>query len=120
MDSGPKSAYEIALEKLKQRDRELGETGPAPLTEGQKEAIAEIRSKYDAQLAEREILFKSERTSALADPEALEKLEEEYGRERRRIEAERDRQMRDRQIAAVRAGEKISGEKTSGRKGGGS
>jgi molybdopterin converting factor small subunit len=115
MDSGPKSAYEIALEKLKQRDRELGETGPAPLTEGQKEAIAEIRSKYDAQLAEREILFKSERTSALADPEALEKLEEEYGRERRRIEAERDRQ-----IAAVRAGEKISGEKTSGRKGGGS
>jgi hypothetical protein len=73
MSDGPKSAYEIALEKLKKRDRERGEAGPAPMSEKQKREIAEIRSKCDAQLAEKEILFNAERASSLADPEALEK-----------------------------------------------
>ncbi len=104
MGKVPKSAYEIALEKLKRQDQERGEKPPATLNERQKKAIAEIRSKYDARLAEREILFKAEREKAMADPDVLEKIEEEYARERRHLEEQRDRE-----IAAVRAGRK-SGE----------
>jgi imidazolonepropionase-like amidohydrolase len=102
-DEAPKSAYEIAMEKLRQRDRERGEAAPAALTESQKKQIAEIRQVYEARLAEREILFKSERAKALAraadDPEAPAKIEDGYARDRRKIEEERDAK-----IARARAG----------------
>lgn len=106
-DKEPKSAYELAMEKLRQRDRERGETAPASLTEGQKKQIAEIRQIYEARLAEREILFRSEKAGALAkaadDPEAPGKVEEAYGRDRRRLEEEREAK-----IAKVRSGRKGS------------
>jgi hypothetical protein len=101
-DDAPKSAYEIALEKLRQRDRERGEAAPAALTDEQKRRIAAIRKTYEARLAEREILHRSERERALADPEAeekLHKLEEDFVKDRRRIE-----ERRDREIEAVRGG----------------
>ncbi len=107
MSDAPKSAYELALEKLKQRDRERGEAAPALLTDDQKKRIAEIRRVCDARLAEREILHASDRARALADPEGQEKLaklEEEYSRDRRRFEQERDRQ-----IEGVRAGKAARG-----------
>ncbi len=99
MDDGPKSAYEIALEKLKERDRERGEQSPARLSDAQKARIAEIRRTYEARLAEREILFGSERAKAAAsgEAEAIEKVEQAYARERKRIE-----ERRDREIGAVR------------------
>jgi hypothetical protein len=93
-DDAPKSAYEIALEKLKQRDRERGESAPAALTERQKKTIADLRKVYEARLAEREILHRSERAKLLSQPEGaekLEKLEEQYAQDRRRIEEQRDR-----------------------------
>ncbi len=99
MSDEPKSAYEIALEKLKRQDRERGVKSPAPLTRKQKSAIAEIRARYDARMAEREILYRSERANTAPDDEAREKMEEEYARERRRLEEKRDRE-----IAAVREG----------------
>jgi len=101
MSKVPKSAYEIALEKLKRQDQERGEKPPATLNERQKKAIAEIRAKYDAGLVEREILFRAEREKTMADPDALEKIEGEYARDRRRLERQRDRE-----ITAVRAGRK--------------
>ncbi len=99
MDDGPKSAYEIALEKLKERDRERGEKGPARLNDAQKARIAEIRRTYEARLAEREILFTSERAKAAAsgEAEAIEKVEQAYAKERARLE-----ERRDREIGAVR------------------
>ena len=100
-DDKPKSAYEITLEKLKRQDRARGEAAPAALSDGQKKTIAEIRRVSQARLAEREILYRSERTKILSDPEGaakLEKIEEEYAADRRRIDADRDRQ-----IEAVRA-----------------
>jgi len=106
MSGAPKSAYELALEKLKQRDRERGESAPALLTDDQKKRIAEIRRVCDAKLAEREILHSSDRAKTLADPEGQEKLaklEEEYSKDRRRFEQERDRQ-----VEVVRAG-KVAG-----------
>jgi hypothetical protein len=102
MSDRPKSAYEITLEKLKQQDRERGVSAPATLSAAQKKSIAEIRKVAQAKLAEREILYRSERLKVLQDPEGgpkLEKIEEEYAADRRRIEAEQDRQ-----IDKVRAG----------------
>lgn len=98
-DDEPKSAFELAMEKLAKKDRQKGEKSPATLTQKQKEEIAECRSRAKAQLAEMEILFRSTREAAAADPEALKKAEEEYARERRRVE-----ERRDDKIARIKSG----------------
>lgn len=90
-DGSPKSAYELALERLRRKDREAG-VEERPLTDAQRERIAELRRVYDARLAEREILHQGELRRA-RDPEQLEQLEEQYRRERDRIAAERDRKV---------------------------
>jgi hypothetical protein len=59
-DDEPKTAYELILERLKQKDRAAGVT-ERPLTDAQKARIAELRKLYEARLAEREILYQSER-----------------------------------------------------------
>ena len=98
-DDVPRSAYEIAMEKLRRQDRDRGETAAVPLSDDQKLRIADIRRKHEARLAEREILFQSERATAMAseEAEALAKVEQEYSKDRQRIEAQRERD-----IAAVR------------------
>jgi imidazolonepropionase-like amidohydrolase len=102
-DDDVKSAYEIAMEKLRRRDQERGEAAPAALTGEQKQEIAAIRRTYEARLAEREILFRSERAKASAreaeERGVLAKVEERYAEDRRRIEKERDAR-----IEKVRAG----------------
>ena len=90
-DEAPKSAYEIILERLKKKDREDGGEERA-LTGEQKDRIAEVRRVYEARLAEREILHQSSRREA-QDLETLEKLEQEYQRDRERISSERDRKI---------------------------
>jgi len=97
-DEAPKSAYEIILERLKRQDRETG-VEEKPLREGQREQIAELRKLYEAKLAEREILHHSALRKAGQDPEAMEKLDEEYRRDRERLVSERDRK-----VDGVRAG----------------
>jgi hypothetical protein len=97
-DEAPKSAYEIILERLKRQDREAG-VEEKPLSDEQRERIAELRKVYEARLAEREILHHSSLRKALHDPEAVERLEEEYRRDRERLGSERDRK-----IAEVRKG----------------
>lgn len=87
-DGAPKSAYELAMARLRQRDRDAG-VEERLLTEEQRAEIADIRRVYDARLAEREILHQSERRRA-ATPEALEELEENYRRDRERLASERD------------------------------
>lgn len=93
MSDAPKSAWEIALEKLQKQDRERGETGPASLSAGQKKSIAEIRARFQARMAEAEILHRSNQAKAAGDAAALEKLEEEFRIERRRIEDQREREV---------------------------
>ena len=90
-DEAPKSAYEIILERLKKKDREDG-VEERPVTGEQKARIAELRKVYEAKLAEREILYQSSRRKA-ADLEELDKLEEEYRRDRERIASTRDRKI---------------------------
>jgi hypothetical protein len=90
-EEAPKSAYELAMERLRQKDKEAG-VEERTVTDEQKAAIAEIRKVYEAKLAEREILHHSERRKA-ASPEALAQVEDEYRRDRERIGDERDRKI---------------------------
>jgi hypothetical protein len=90
-DEEPKTAYELILERLKKKDREAG-VEERPLTDEQRQRILDVRKVYEARLAEREILFQSARRKA-ADRESLEKLEEEYRRDRERVTSERDRKI---------------------------
>ena len=90
-DDAPKTAYELILERLKKKDREEG-VEERPATDEQKGRIAEIRKVAEAKIAEREILYQSARRKA-TDLEALDKLEEEYRRDRERIGSERDRKI---------------------------
>jgi hypothetical protein len=96
-DDAPKTAYELILERLKKKDRDDG-VEERPVSDQQKARLAELRKVYEARLAEREILYQSSRRKA-KDLEALDKLEEEYRRDRERIASERDRKVEE-----VRAG----------------
>ena len=87
-NDAPKSAYELAMERLRRKDREQG-IADRPLSEGQRARIAEVRRVLDARLAEREILHHSDRRKA-ATQEEPDKLEQEYQRDRERIASERD------------------------------
>lgn len=91
MDGAPKSAYELAMERLKKKDADEGVTEHA-LTDDQKNEIAEVRKAYAAKLAQEEILFKS-KTQGLFDREARELLTDNYRRDVERLTHERDRKI---------------------------
>jgi hypothetical protein len=88
--SGMKSAYELALERLEKQgiERPREET----FSEDLREKIAEARRKAEARLAELEILHKN-RLKTIYEPAKRQEEEEEYVRERRRIEDERERKI---------------------------
>ena len=90
-DEAPKSAYELAMERLRKKDQEAGVL-ERRLTDEERAAIAEVKKVYEARLAEREILHRSNLAKA-TDPEAFAKVEEEYRRDRERITSERDRKL---------------------------
>ena len=83
-----KSAYELAMERFQKKDAEAGIV-QQPVTDEQKAAIAEIRGRYQAKLAEIEILHRSN-LAGMMDPAAREAAEAEYRQERGRLERERD------------------------------
>jgi hypothetical protein len=84
----PKSAYELAMERLRKKDQEEG-VETRTVTDAQKAAIAEVRNFYEAKLAEAEVLHQS-KMRALFDPSARETLDQEYRRDRERLISERD------------------------------
>ena len=89
MSDGLKSSYELAMEKLRARDKEKGiADGDTALTKDQKNRIAEVRAQARAKLAELEILWKPQRDKLLyeGDPEALAKAEQAYVADRSRVE----------------------------------
>jgi hypothetical protein len=88
---GPKSAYELAMERLRQKDLEAG-VEERPLTDQQKTAIAEARQVYQARMAEREILHRDALRKAQSRDE-VEKLEGELARDRDRLASDRDRKI---------------------------
>jgi len=93
MGDAPKSAYQIAMDKLAARDKAEGLAPRKALTAKKKDEIAEVRSFYEAKLAEREILFKSEMTKAPATPEKIPEIEKGYATDRMRLESEREQKI---------------------------
>lgn len=83
-----KSAYELAMEKL--RTKEGDEV--FKLTDEQKAGIEEARNEARAKLAEREILYKSQIASIL-DPADLQEKERQYRIDRDRIDSDRDKKI---------------------------
>ena len=87
-DAAPKSAYELAMERLRKNDAEAG-LERQPVTDAQKAAVAEIRSFYEAKLAELDVMHQS-KMRASVDPNARTTLEQEFRHERERLTTERD------------------------------
>lgn len=100
-DTGPKSAVELALERLRRQDEEAGEGGAAdrPLTDEQKQAISAARGDYEAKVAEAEILTRS-KLAAVFDPDGRAEIEANHRRDLGQFASSRDRK-----IAAIRKGD---------------
>jgi hypothetical protein len=99
-DEPLKSAYELAMERLRAEDREAGVEEPKPLTDDQKEEIARLRQEAKAKLAELEILHRDAVTAAGEDAEKLLKVEEQHRIDRERVESRLESA-----VARVRRGE---------------
>jgi hypothetical protein len=96
-DEEPKSAWELALERLRKQDAEQG-LSDQPLSDDQKAAIEEAKRSFKAKLAELEIMHHS-KLAGIRDAEAYEVLESAYRRDVARATGDRDRA-----IARIRAG----------------
>jgi hypothetical protein len=95
-----KSAYELAMERLRQSDKDAG-VEHRPLTDAQKAAIAEVRNFYEAKLAQEEVLHQS-RVRRIMDPAERATADQEYRRDRERLTSERDAK-----IEKIRRGEQL-------------
>ena len=93
-DDAPKSSLELAMERLRKKDAESGES-IRELSAEQKSEIAELRRVYEAKLAEVDIMKRPNLPSGL--PEELREqaglLNEQYLRERDLLAAERDAKL---------------------------
>lgn len=90
-DDAPKSAFELAMQRLQQKDKEAN-VGDRPLTDAQKAAIAEVRQVFTAKSAEREILHQAALRKA-ATREEVELLNENLRRDVERLVSDRDRKI---------------------------
>jgi hypothetical protein len=88
----PKSAYELAMERLRKKDAEQGIV-EHKLTDAQKAAIAEARSVYEARVAERQILHREKQLTTY-DPAALDAIDQEYRRDLERFAYDRDAKIK--------------------------
>lgn len=91
-DDTPKSALELAMERLKKQDADAGIV-EHKLTDAQKAAIAEARSVYEARVAERQILHREKQLTTY-DPAQVETMEQEYRRDLERFASDRDSKIR--------------------------
>lgn len=83
-----KSAYELAMERLGQSDT----TAPAPLTDEQRAALAELDRKFQAKVAEKEVFLNQKILDARrsGDREAVIQIEKQLQNERDRLNAEKE------------------------------
>jgi hypothetical protein len=83
-----KSAYELAMERLKVADPTVSK----PLTVAQRERLADIDVRYKAKIAERDIFLRKALDEAQAKDatEEIEQIRKQMLNERARLEEERD------------------------------
>jgi len=87
-DGAPKSAIELAMERLRKKDEAAGITTRV-LTDAEKAAIAEVRSLYDSKIAEQQILQESA-LKRVFDPAEREEVDRQFRREKEHLVFERD------------------------------
>lgn len=82
-----KSAYELAMERLKGSEPES-----APLSTEQKERLAELDARYKAKIAEREIFLRKafDEAAERQQHEELAQVRQQMVNERARLEDERE------------------------------
>ena len=85
---GPKSAYELAMERLAKNDADEGILRQA-VTDAQRAAIAEIRNFYESKFAELEVLHQKRMRDSV-DPAEHATAEQQYRRDREHLTTERD------------------------------
>jgi hypothetical protein len=90
-DEAPKTAYEVAMERLRRKDAEDG-VEERSVSEEQKAEIAEIRRVYAAKIAEAEILHKS-KLMGVFDPEQRALVEQGHRRDLERLREEQERKL---------------------------
>jgi hypothetical protein len=90
-EDAPKSAYELAMERLRKKEQEGGGDERA-LTDAQKAAIAEVRQFHKAKSAELEILHQAALRKA-ASREEVDQLNEKLRRDTERLASDRDRKI---------------------------
>ena len=91
-DDKPKSAIELAMERLRRKDAEQGVVDQ-PITDEQKSAIADARSLHASKTAELEILHRS-KMRAVFDAAERAEAEDVYRRELQRINDDLERKVR--------------------------
>ena len=90
-EGAPKSALELAMERLRKKDADAG-VATGPLTDAQKASIAEVRSYYDAKIAEQQILQEAA-LRRVFDPAEREEVERAFRREKEHLASERDAKL---------------------------
>jgi hypothetical protein len=90
-DDRPKSAVELAMERLRQKDADSG-VAERPPTDKQKAAIAEARNLHASKVAELEILQRSKMASVF-DAAGRAQAEEAYRRDLTRLHDELERKI---------------------------
>jgi hypothetical protein len=90
MSDAPKSAYELAMERLRKKDADEGV---------QHKPLTEARSAYEARVAERKIMHQSA-VASIFDPAERAERDDELRRDLDRFERERDEK-----IGRIRAAE---------------
>jgi uncharacterized membrane-anchored protein YjiN (DUF445 family) len=92
MSNAPKSAFELAMEKLKKKDAEAG-IEEQVLTDAQRSAIAEARSVHQSRVAERRIMHQST-VATIIDPVEREERETELRRDLERFASDLEAKIR--------------------------
>ena len=87
----PKSAVELAMERLRKKDADSG-VSERPTTEAQKAEIAEARSLHASKVAELEILHRS-KVAGLFDPAERAQAEDAYRRDMTRLHEDLERKI---------------------------
>ncbi len=91
-DKPLKSAFDLAMDRLKAQDLAEGVEEAKPLTKAQKEKIAQLRAEAQAKFAELEILHRRN-VAGTSDPAVLSKIEENYAIDRSRAESRRETEI---------------------------
>lgn len=77
-----KSAYELAMERLNRS------APTVKLTDAQKAELADLDTRYAAQIAAREIALQSEMRKVADDPEAIATLRDQLAQDKRKLQSE--------------------------------